>query len=343
MRAKDFILFEANQRPTFDPIGSLIDKLSPDSKAKPPQPPAKKPSGPVKPADSLSNGEELITKPKKPAVTPPKQVALEPKGLGAYIESRARADGITGVQLANFMAQSRVETAGFTTLEERADGSAYEGRKGIGNIYKGDGPKFKGRGFLQLTGRDNYTKCAAAIGVDIVKTPEVVATNKKVAADSALWFWNTFIRPNYRPHDIRGVSVRVNGGTNGLTERIAAFQSYIAKLKKAVPSRLKDKEVSTDMTGDADQYVASVDMPDELAEEGKASRALCTGGKPDHELGASQLASCKSQGLRARDGEKSHLITAGKRNVRVTVGGKKIKGRKYGGPLPDYGTRKNQK
>lgn len=80
-----------------------------------------------------------------------------------------------------------------------------------------------------------------------------------------------------------------------------------------------------------------------IAEQGKASRALCTGGKPDHELGASQLASCKSQGLRARDGEKSHLITAGKRNVRVTVGGKRIKGKKYGGPLPDYGTRKNQR
>jgi hypothetical protein len=79
-----------------------------------------------------------------------------------------------------------------------------------------------------------------------------------------------------------------------------------------------------------------------LDEAGKASRALCTSGRPDNDLGASNLASCKSQGLRARDGEKSHLITAGKRHVRVTVGGKKIKGKKYGGPLPDYGTRKGQ-
>lgn len=79
-----------------------------------------------------------------------------------------------------------------------------------------------------------------------------------------------------------------------------------------------------------------------LAEEGKASRALCQGGKPDSQLGASQLASCKSQGLRARDGEKSHLIGKGGSKVRVTVGGKKIKGKKYGGPLPDYGTRKGQ-
>jgi len=79
-----------------------------------------------------------------------------------------------------------------------------------------------------------------------------------------------------------------------------------------------------------------------LAEEGKASRALCQGGKPDSQLGASQLASCKSQGLRARDGDKSHLIGKGGSKVRVTVGGKKIKGKKYGGPLPDYGTRKGQ-
>ena len=87
----------------------------------------------------------------------------------------------------------------------------------------------------------------------------------------------------------------------------------------------------------------SRDTADDLAEAGKASRALCTSGRPDADLGASNLASCKSQGLRARDGDKSHLITAGKRNVRITVGGKKIKGKKYGGPLPDYGTRKNQR
>lgn len=85
------------------------------------------------------------------------------------------------------------------------------------------------------------------------------------------------------------------------------------------------------------------DIEEWLDEEGKASRRLCTSGIPDKDLGASQLASCKSQGLRARDGNKSHLIGHGNSSVRITVGGKKIKGKKYGGPLPDYGTRKNQK
>jgi hypothetical protein len=64
----------------------------------------------------------------------------------------------------------------------------------------------------------------------------------------------------------------------------------------------------------------------------KATRKLCVSQRSDTELGASNLASCKSQGLRARDGKKSHLV--GK--TRITVGGKKIKGKRYGGPLPDY-------
>lgn len=72
-----------------------------------------------------------------------------------------------------------------------------------------------------------------------------------------------------------------------------------------------------------------------LAEEGKASRELCNSSKPDSDLGASQLASCKSQGLRARDGEKSHKLGKSPKS-RVTVGGHRIKGRKYGGPLPDW-------
>jgi hypothetical protein len=79
-----------------------------------------------------------------------------------------------------------------------------------------------------------------------------------------------------------------------------------------------------------------------IVERGKAPRSLCVGSVPDDKLGASQLASCKSQGLRARDGEKSHLIGHGGSKVRITVGGKRIKGKKYGGPLPDYGTRKGQ-
>jgi hypothetical protein len=67
-------------------------------------------------------------------------------------------------------------------------------------------------------------------------------------------------------------------------------------------------------------------------DEEPASRDLCTSGKPDSALGASQLSSCKSQGYRSRDGGKSHKVG----HERVKVRGKKIKGKKYGGPLPDW-------
>lgn len=71
---------------------------------------------------------------------------------------------------------------------------------------------------------------------------------------------------------------------------------------------------------------------DQNIDEEPASRALCTSGKPDSALGASQLASCKSQGYRSREGGKSHKVGS----ERVKVRGKKIKGKKYGGPLPDW-------
>jgi tRNA A22 N-methylase len=70
-------------------------------------------------------------------------------------------------------------------------------------------------------------------------------------------------------------------------------------------------------------------------EDWAATRSLCTSSKPDSALGASALSSCKSQGYRRRSGNKSHKLGKSK-NSRVKVGGKKIKGKKYGGPLPDW-------
>lgn len=87
------------------------------------------------------------------------------------------------------------------------------------------------------------------------------------------------------------------------------------------------------------EFISDSDITD-LDE--RASRKLCLSTTPNADLGASNLASCKSQGLRARSGKKSHLVGNAGNKIRITVGGKKIKGKKYGGPLPDYGTRPGQ-
>ena len=82
-----------------------------------------------------------------------------------------------------------------------------------------------------------------------------------------------------------------------------------------------------------DSVMFGAQNPDDASlDEEPASRALCQSGKPDSALGASQLASCKSQGYRSRDGGKSHKVGS----ERVKVRGKRIKGKKYGGPLPDW-------
>ena len=81
-----------------------------------------------------------------------------------------------------------------------------------------------------------------------------------------------------------------------------------------------------------DDILLGLQNQDTDVTEEPASRELCQSGKPDSALGASQLASCKSQGYRSRDGGKSHKIGS----ERVKVRGKKIMGKKYGGPLPDW-------
>ena len=89
---------------------------------------------------------------------------------------------------------------------------------------------------------------------------------------------------------------------------------------------------------DIGKYSMRVDellLTEQDLEDWQASRSLCKSSKPDSALGASALASCKSQGYRRRDGNKSHKLGKS-RDSRVKVGGKKIKGKKYGGPLPDW-------
>ena len=115
----------------------------------------------------------------------------------------------------------------------------------------------------------------------------------------------------------------------------ASKKEYAAKI--TTPKKVVKNAVSMLNRAVKDSYKKKT-----VAEHGPTSRKLCVSNVSDESLGASALASCKSQGLRARDGKKSHLIGHGASKVRVTVGGKKIKGKAHGGPLPDYGTRKGQ-
>src|SRR5690349_5242803 len=94
----------------------------------------------------------------------------------------------TPQQRAAFLAQIAHESGSLRYTRELADGLMYEGRGDLGNTQPGDGPKYKGRGLLQITGRANYAACGAALGLDLIAHPELLETPSG-ACRSAAWFW----------------------------------------------------------------------------------------------------------------------------------------------------------
>ena len=81
----------------------------------------------------------------------------------------------TQLRFCHFLAQLAHESGNFRYMEEIASGAAYEGRKDLGNVNKGDGVRYKGRGPIQLTGRANYRKYGQELGIDFENNPTIVA------------------------------------------------------------------------------------------------------------------------------------------------------------------------
>lgn len=95
----------------------------------------------------------------------------------------------TSARVSEFLAQACLETDYFKVLEEYASGSAYEGRKDLGNIHPGDGKKFKGRGIFQCTGRDNYARYGKRLGIDLLGNPDL-AGRPDISVRVAVMYWN---------------------------------------------------------------------------------------------------------------------------------------------------------
>jgi putative chitinase len=162
----------------------------------------------------------------------------------------------TPLRLAHFLAQCHHESNGFRVVEENLNYSAkgllktfqkyfneksaeeyahnkvriasrvYANRMGNGNEESQDGWKYRGRGYIQLTGKDNYTAFNDRLSEDIVSNPDLVAT--KYPMLSAAWFWdmnkiNEIIDNDGSVYD---VTKKVNGGLNGIEDRMQLFEHY---------------------------------------------------------------------------------------------------------------------
>lgn len=166
----------------------------------------------------------------------------------------------TPLRLAHFLAQCGHESGGFRLTQENLNYSAkglmgifkkyfptealanayarkpekianrvYGGRMGNGPEASGEGFKFRGRGYIQLTGKQNYTAFDASVPESIVDNPDLVATKYPLA--SAAWFWsknglNAIADQGATTEVVTKVTKRVNGGTIGLADRIKHFKEY---------------------------------------------------------------------------------------------------------------------
>jgi predicted chitinase len=139
------------------------------------------------------------------------------------------ADISTPQRQAAFLAQCAHECDGFKTMREYASGAEYEGREDLGNTEEGDGVRFAGRGFIQLTGRDNYTACGKDLQIDLVNNPELA--EGEYAGYVSAWFWNNNGLNRFADSgDFITLTRRINGGLNGLASR----RIYWARAKEAL-------------------------------------------------------------------------------------------------------------
>lgn len=124
---------------------------------------------------------------------------------------------------AAFLAQLAHESAELRSWLEGASGSLYEGRRDLGNLFPGDGPKFKGRGPIQLTGRENYRAAGDALGLNLEASPELAA-EPEVGFRVAGWYWRTRgCNALADANDFDRITRRINGGLNGKPQRDAYY------------------------------------------------------------------------------------------------------------------------
>jgi len=136
-------------------------------------------------------------------------------GLNAALET---FDIKTPIRIAGFLSQVGAESGELQYVQELSSGTTYEGRKDLGNTQPGDGPKYKGHGFIQVTGRQNHGKCGQFMNLDCINTPTILTEGQNPWV-SAGWFWrfgSAFgdLNKYADADDIVGMTKGVNGGTS---------------------------------------------------------------------------------------------------------------------------------
>jgi putative chitinase len=149
----------------------------------------------------------------------------------------AENSGIKGIELAAFLAQCNMESFDFENMQEQGNKTYFlqnydveyapHTAELLGNVKKGDGYTYRGRGFLQLTGRYNYRVAGKALGLPLEENPDL-ASNPKIASKIAVWFWKNRVQPHVDDFsDIKTVTYKINPSLKNIPAREQRFEDYL--------------------------------------------------------------------------------------------------------------------
>lgn len=240
---KDFVSNQAHSTPTAQhattsSLGRTRVQGTPATPA-----PTQSPS-PTDPAVSATAPSSRAA-PTPPAVQQPSVATSTSSHANAqherYLKQQAMAAGITGDELAAFLAQTAHETMGFKSLYEFGSKDYFKKKYDIkfdpakaellGNVAPGDGVKYRGRGYIHLTGRFNYRRAGRALNLPLEKKPHLAA-EPETAAKIAIWFWKNRVRPVTSDwNDVSSHTKPINSGLKGLSDREANYLNYKAQLQ----------------------------------------------------------------------------------------------------------------
>lgn len=202
----------------------------------PTQPPAQQIQAEPEP-EKVNPSIRPTNKPAIPEVVRQVQSGLKTPLAQALIKE-AQSAGMHGIELAQFLAQCAHETNNFRRLKEYGgslDFKKYDIKhnpqiaKLLGNTHPGDGLKYIGRGFIQLTGKENYKRAQKALGIPVADNPHLVE-KPDIAAKIAVWFWQHRVAPRIDNFsDTAAVTKPINSRLSGLDDREQKFKA-IAEL-----------------------------------------------------------------------------------------------------------------
>ncbi|MCA2711914.1 MAG: hypothetical protein IM473_20615 [Microcystis sp. M015S2] len=195
------------------------------------------------PESSQHQGVNLVTRQQAESVYGRKMSDKQFNDLNSCLQ---RFEINTVPRIRHFLSQTAHESGGLRWMEEIASGSAYEGRRDLGNTSPGDGRKYKGAGVIQLTGRHNYQKFA-----DFIKDQKVMQGHSYVAqvypfTSAGFWWKNNNMNALCdRGATVREVTKRVNGGYNGLSDRQRYYDKACQVIKQLPSTPLHTEELAT--------------------------------------------------------------------------------------------------